>query len=45
MLYNFLIEKETYPDVLKIADHKAGAKDNIDNYRPILNLPVFFQDF
>lgn len=44
VLYNFSIEKETYPDLLKIAavvpGHKAGAKDNIDNYRPISNLPV-----
>ena len=49
MLYNFSIEKETYPDVLKIAavvpGHKAGAKDNIDNYRPISNLPVFSKIF
>ena len=49
VLYNFSIEKETYPDGLKIAavipGYKSGAKDNIDNYRPISNLPVFSKIF
>ena len=48
-LYNYSIEKETYPDALKIATvvpgFKAGAGDNIDNYRPISNLPVLSKIF
>ena len=48
-LYNFSIEKESYPEALKIATvvpgYKSGAKDDIDNFRPISNLPVFSKVF
>ena len=48
-LYNFSIHTVTYPDLLKYArvvlGHKSGAKDNIDNYRPISNLPLFSKVF
>ena len=49
VLYNLSIEKETYPDRLKVASvipgHKGGSKKQIDNYRPISNLPVFSKVF
>ena len=48
-LYNYSIEKETFPDGLKIAKvvpgHKCGPKDRVDNYRPISNLPVLSKVF
>ena len=48
-LYNYSIEKETFPDELKVAKvvpgHKCGPKDRIDNYRPISNLPVLSKVF
>ena len=47
--YNFSIEKETFPDTLKVAGvvpgHKGGSREQIDNYRPISNLPVFSKIF
>ena len=49
LLYNYSIEKVTYPNLLKIArvvpGHKSGQRDHIDNYRPISNLPVFSKVF
>ena len=49
LLYNYSIEKECFPDLLKIAQvaaaHKSGSIDNIDNYRPISNLPVISKIF
>ena len=49
VLYNFSIEKYTYPNKLKIARvapaHKAGSRHLIDNYRPISNLPLFSKIF
>ena len=49
ILYNYSIETETYPSLLKIATvipaHKAGSRECIDNYRPISNLPVFSKVF
>ena len=48
-LYNFSIVKQTFPDMLEVGKilpfYKAGAKDKIDNYRPISNLPVFSKVF
>ena len=48
-LYNYSLEKVTYPQALKIArvvpGHKSGQKDIIDNYRPISNLPVISKIF
>ena len=48
-LYNFSIDKETFPDSLKVASvapgHKKGPKDQIDNYRPISNLPLMSKVF
>ena len=48
-LYNYSIEKECYPNMLKIATvipgFKAGAADLIDNYRPISNLPILSKVF
>ena len=48
-LYNYSLEKESFPDLLKIAQvaagHKSGPIDNIDNYRPISNLPVISKIF
>ena len=48
-LYNLSIDKETYPDLMKNACvtpvHKSGSKENIDNYRPISNLPLFSKVF
>ena len=48
-LYNYSIEKESFPDLLKIAEvaagHKSGPIDNIDNYRPISNLPIISKVF
>lgn len=49
LLYNLSVEHETYPDRLKVAGvtpaHKSGAKDIIDNYRPISNLPSLSKIF
>ena len=49
LLYNYSIEKCTYPDLLKIATvipgYEAGSRDLIDNYRPISNLPLFSKTF
>ena len=49
VLYNLSIDKETYPDLMKNACitpvHKSGSKDNIDNFRPISNLPVLSKVF
>ena len=49
MLYNFSIITVTYPDLLKnarvVLGYKSGAKDNIDNYRPISNLPLLSKVF
>ena len=48
-LYNYSLQKVTYPDILKVArivpGHKSGKKDLIDNYRPISNLPVLSKVF
>ena len=48
-LYNFSIETECFPDILKIArlvsGHKSGPQDIIDNYRPISNLPSMSKIF
>ena len=48
-LYNYSIEKETFPNLLKIAcvipGYKAGPRDLIDNYRPISNLPIVSKIF
>ena len=48
-LYNLSIDKETFPDSLKVAGvvpgHKKGTKDQIDNYRPISNLPLMSKVF
>ena len=49
LLYNFSIEKDTYPDRMKAAcvtpGHKSGSRDLIDNYRPISNLPLLSKVF
>ena len=49
MLYNHSIDTLTYPGLLKnarvVLGHKSGFKENIDNYRPISNLPVFSKIF
>ena len=49
ILYNHSIEKETYPNALKVATvvpgFKAGSREIIDNYRPISNLPVLSKVF
>ena len=43
-IFNKSFELGIYPDLFKVAKviplHKNGAKDNSDNYRPILLLPV-----
>ena len=48
-LYNYSIEKATFPSLLKTAcvvpAYKSGLKDQIDNYRPISNLPVLSKVF
>lgn len=48
-LYNFSIDTKTYPNLLKLArvvlGHKTGSKENIDNFRPISNLPVLSKVF
>ena len=48
-LYNFSIEKVTYPTGMKVAcvipSFKSGSRDSIDNYRPISNLPVMSKVF
>ena len=48
-LYNHSIDTVTYPGLLKnarvVLGHKAGTKDEIDNYRPISNLPVLSKIF
>ena len=48
-LYNISIDTETFPDSLKVAcvapGHKKGSKDQIDNYRPISNLPLVSKVF
>ena len=48
-LYNFSVDTITFPDLLKMArvvlGHKSGSKDEIDNYRPISNLPVLSKVF
>ena len=48
-LYNLSIERVTYPNGLKVAcvcpDFKSGAKDSVDNYRPISNLPIISKVF
>ena len=49
ILYNFSLEKVSFPDILKIARvcpaYKSGQSDLIDNYRPISSLPVFSKIF
>ena len=49
LLYNYSVETMTFPTMLKIArvvlGHKSGSKENIDNYRPISNLPVLSKIF
>ena len=49
LLYNYSVETMTFPDLLKIAKvvlgHKSGSRENIDNYRPISNLPVLSKIF
>ena len=48
-LYNFSVITVTYPDLLKnarvVLGYKSGAKDSIDNYRPISNLPLLSKIF
>ena len=48
-LYNHSVNTVTYPGLLKnarvVLGHKAGTKDEIDNYRPISNLPVLSKIF
>ena len=48
-LYNLSIEKVTYPNGLKVAcvcpAFKSGAKDSVDNYQPISNLPIISKVF
>ena len=48
-LYNFSIDTMTYPCLLKLArvalGHKSGSNENIDNFRPISNLPVLSKVF
>ena len=48
-LYNYSVDTVTYPGLLKTArvvlGHKAGSKEEIDNYRPISNLPVLSKVF
>ena len=48
-LYNYSIFTVTYPDLLKnarvVLGFKSGVKDNIDNYRPISNLPLLSKIF
>lgn len=48
-LYNLSIQTETFPNSLKVAcvapGHKKGSKDQIDNYRPISNLPLISKVF
>ena len=45
MLYNHSIDTLTYPGLVEnarvVLGYKSGSKENIDNYRPISNLPVF----
>ena len=49
VLYNLSVDKQCYPKRLKVArvlpGYKSGPKDDIDNYRPISNLPVFSKIF
>ena len=48
-LYNHSVDTMTYPSLLKnarvVLAHKAGSKEEIDNYRPISNLPVLSKVF
>ena len=48
-LYNLSIDRDTFPDSLKVAcvvpGHKKGPKDQIDNFRPISNLPLVSKVF
>ena len=48
-LYNLSIDRDTFPDSLKVAcvvpGHKKGPKDEIDNFRPISNLPLVSKVF
>ena len=48
-LYNFSVDTVTFPNLLKTArvilGHKSGSKEEIDNYRPISNLPVLSKIF
>ena len=45
IIFNKSIKENTFPDSLKLARviplYKSGAKDVLDNYRPISLLPVF----
>ena len=49
ILYNFSVDTLTYPDLLKnaavVLGHKSGPKDDINNYRPISNLPIVSKIF
>ena len=49
LLYNLSIETQTFPNLLKVASvipgHKDGPRDNVDNYRPISNLPILAKIF
>ena len=49
VLYNYSVDTLTYPDLLKkavvVLGHKSGSKDDINNYRPISNLPVVSKIF
>ena len=49
VLYNHSVDTLTYPDLLKkavvVLGHKSGSKDDINNYRPISNLPVVSKIF
>ena len=48
-LYNHSIDTMTYPGLMKnarvVLGHKAGSREEIDNYRPISNLPVLSKVF
>ena len=49
LLYNYSVDTLTYPDLLKkavvILGHKSGSKEDINNYRPISNLPILSKIF
>ena len=48
-LYNYSVDTMTFPGLLKnarvVLGHKSGSREEIDNYRPISNLPVLSKIF